>query len=90
MTNELVQDEQNLTGEDLTGPWFGLPGKPLGHPDSVATTTLFRAKVHFEPLLDGGTHLYVAADSRYRLTVNGELLAAGPAKPSGEPGTRTW
>lgn len=81
--NELVQDQQNLTGEDLTGPWFGVPTKPSELTDSVAFTTLFRSRVRFEPLLDGGTYLQIAADSRYRLTVNGELLAAGPAKPSG-------
>ncbi len=81
--NELVQDQQNLTGGDLSGPWFGLPDKPLDLTDSVASTTLFRARVRFEPLLGGGTYVQIAADSRYRLTVNGELLAAGPAKPSG-------
>ena len=70
---------------DLDGPWFGLPaGIRVENGDSVATSMRFRARVlEIDHVLDAPAPLHIAADSRYRLTVNGELVAAGPAKPSG-------
>ncbi|MDR6415287.1 alpha-L-rhamnosidase C-terminal domain-containing protein [Pseudarthrobacter sulfonivorans] len=79
---ELIHDD-GRTSPDLDGPWFGLPLESVENGDSVATSMRFRARVRIDDLVNAPAPLHIAADSRYRLTVNGELVAAGPAKPSG-------
>lgn len=86
-TSPLVQTQQTFTQEDLGGPWFELPVDPDEPAKSgVATSMRFRSRISIGSLPEAPTSLLIAADSRYRLAVNGEFVAAGPAKPSG----RTW
>src|SRR5690349_3491730 len=49
---------------------------------AVADVAYFRIETHIQTLTDG-VPVRLTADSRYRLTVNNEFVAAGPAKPSG-------
>jgi len=46
----------------------------------------FRSRISIDSPTGTPAWLHIAADSRYRLYVNGTFVAAGPAKPSG----RTW
>lgn len=73
--------------DSLRGPWMILPSG-AGEDNkagSVASSMRFRTELHLAAPVDA-TNLLISADSRYRLSVNGHLAAAGPAKPSGE----TW
>lgn len=84
---ELVQEEQTVLRQDLGGPWFELPaGTDELSRSGVASSMRFRARVIIGSPGTAPARLHVSADSRYRLMVNGSLVAAGPAKPSG----RTW
>ncbi|MBT8163199.1 MULTISPECIES: alpha-L-rhamnosidase C-terminal domain-containing protein [Arthrobacter] len=84
---ELVQEEQTVLSQDLGGPWFELPAGTDEPPSSgVASSMKFRARVTIGSPGTDPARVYISADSRYRLMVNGALVAAGPAKPSG----RTW
>lgn len=79
--------EHAATKQDLQGPWFQLATESDELPGSgVASSLRFRTRVTIDSLQDTSGSLVLAADSRYRLMVNGKLVAAGPAKPSG----RTW
>jgi alpha-L-rhamnosidase len=83
----LFATEHAVAKQDLQGPWFHLATEPEPLPVSgVASSLRFRTRVTLGSLPATPARLTIAADSRYRLTVNGELVAAGPAKPSG----RTW
>src|SRR3954468_14074349 len=83
---DAVQEEHGVMSPDLDGPWFGLPIEPEVQPDSVATSMRFRTQLRINSLTDAPAVVYLCADSRYRLSINGELVAAGPAKPTG----KTW
>ncbi|MCZ9882816.1 alpha-L-rhamnosidase-related protein [Arthrobacter sp. B2a2-09] len=83
---ELVQVEHGMASPDLDGPWFGLPAEAAAPCDGVASSMRFRAKIRIDSVTEAPALLRITADSRYRLTVNGDLIAAGPAKPSGA----TW
>lgn len=84
---ELVQEEQTIIREDLDGPWFELSMDPVEPSRSgVASSMRFRARISIDSPSATPARLHIAADSRYRLSVNGVFVAAGPAKPSG----RTW
>jgi hypothetical protein len=83
----VVQTEHVVTKQDLGGPWFELPAGPDGAPGGgVASSMRFRSRVAVDSPVAGPAWLHISADSRYRLHINGALVAAGPAKPSG----RTW
>ncbi|WP_350001528.1 alpha-L-rhamnosidase C-terminal domain-containing protein [Pseudarthrobacter sp. WHRI 8279] len=84
---DLVQEAHGLASPNLGGPWFGLPVEAAAvHPDGVATSMRFRTQLRIDTLPDAPALLHLCADSRYRLSINGDLVAAGPAKPSGT----TW
>src|SRR4051812_38788183 len=83
---DAVQEEHGVLSPDLDGPWFGLPIEPEVQPDSVATSMRSQPHLRFAPPPDPPAVVYLCADSRYRLSINGELVAAGPAKPTG----KTW
>ncbi|MBU8867730.1 alpha-L-rhamnosidase C-terminal domain-containing protein [Paenarthrobacter aromaticivorans] len=83
---DVVQAEPGVQLPDLEGPWFGLPVESAIEPDSVATSMRFRTQLQMDSCSDAPAVLYVCADSRYRLSVNQELVAVGPAKASGS----TW
>ena len=50
---------------------------------TVADLAYFRVETRLHDPVTAPVRLRLTADSRYRLIVNGELVAAGPAKPSG-------
>jgi alpha-L-rhamnosidase len=83
----LFATEHAAAKQDLHGPWFHLATEPDPLPGSgVASSLRFRTRVTLDSFPATPALLTIAADSRYRLMVNGEPVAAGPAKPSG----RTW
>lgn len=90
---EMVQTEPSRVNETptdsaLRGPWMALPSSPdeTNSAGTVASSMRFRARVHLDSPSPTESALLICADSRYRLSVNGHLVAAGPAKPSGN----TW
>ncbi|PTT60996.1 alpha-L-rhamnosidase-related protein, partial [Arthrobacter sp. HMWF013] len=86
-SSPLVETEQAAVKQDLTGPWFELPADAHELSRSgVASTMRFRTRISIDAIRETPALLHLAADSRYRLSVNGTFVSAGPAKPSG----RTW
>lgn len=83
---ELANEVLCRPGQDLEGPWFVLPLEPGETGSSATTSMLFRAEILVCPAIGGPSSLSITADSRYRLFINGELIAAGPAKATGD----TW
>lgn len=66
--------------------WMGRASPLVTARDSVAHLVRFRTTVALDTAPTTGIPISIAADSRYRLFVNGELVAVGPMKPSGA----TW
>ena len=83
----VVHTQQVVAKQDLAGPWFELPAGSDRMPGGgVASSMRFRSRITLDSPGAAAVWLHISADSRYRLHVNGAMVAAGPAKPSG----RTW
>ena len=63
--------------------WTWDPGSAQSNRCGVADLAYFRVETQLEGAVTDPVLLRLTADSRYRLMVNGELVGAGPAKPSG-------
>ena len=64
-------------------PWTWSAELTPPNRDTVADVAYFRVQTEVEIAWEGPVLLRLTADSRYRLTVNGTFVSAGPAKPSG-------
>lgn len=64
-------------------PWTWSAEPTAPHGDTVGNVAYFRVETLVDTIPAGPVLLRLTADSRYRLTVNRQLVAAGPAKPSG-------
>ncbi len=66
--------EQNTGGFQWNASWIGVPGAG----ESTPGVYLFRKVLPLETV-PSGFEIYVTADNRYKLYVNGQLVSLGPA-----------